>query len=93
MAKTQQFKLDATRPFYAAVGVTDLAVAFARDAAADVQTRIAKLDLEPKALRDQARTVVVSASTTSRPRPRPSRASSRRTSARSSPSSTRPSRT
>jgi hypothetical protein len=60
MAQTRQFKFDATRPFYAAVGVTDLAVEFARTRANDVQARFAKADFEPKALRDQARTVVVS---------------------------------
>jgi heparin binding hemagglutinin HbhA len=59
MAKTTQFKFDATRPFYAAVGAGDLAVAFARSTATDVQSRVSKLDIEPKALRDQARSVVV----------------------------------
>lgn len=57
--KTRQFKFDATRPFYAVVGVGDLAVEFARTRANDVQARWAKADFEPKALRDQARTVVV----------------------------------
>lgn len=51
-------KIDATRPLYALVGAGDLAVEYARTATADVQARIAKIDLEPKALRDQARTVV-----------------------------------
>lgn len=62
MAKTKQsrqFKLDATRPLYAVVGAGDLAVEFARTAATDVQTRLSKVELEPKALRDQAVTVVV----------------------------------
>lgn len=54
----KQFKLDATRPFYAGVGVVDFAVELARATATDVQTRLSKVDLEPKALRDQARTVV-----------------------------------
>jgi CCR4-NOT transcriptional regulation complex NOT5 subunit len=54
MAKSTQFKLDATRPFYAVVGVTDIAVEFARSAATDVQARFANVELEPKALRDQA---------------------------------------
>lgn len=53
-------KIDATRPFYAVVGAGDLAVEFARTYATDVQARIAKVELEPKALRDQARTIVVS---------------------------------
>ncbi len=59
------FKIDATRPFYAAVGATDLAVELARSTAtevqtrfAGVQTRLAKTDLEPKALADQAGTLV-----------------------------------
>jgi len=51
-------KIDATRPFYAVVGAGDLAVEFARNATADVQARFSKVDLEPKALRDQARTLV-----------------------------------
>jgi len=52
-------------PFYATVGVTDLAVEAVREYVADVQTRVrgyqqsvAKVDLQPKALRDQAVTVV-----------------------------------
>ena len=60
MAKTKQFKLDPTRPFYAVVGAGDLAVEYARTAATDVQARFSKVDLEPKALGDQARTVVAS---------------------------------
>jgi len=56
----RQLKRDATRPLYAGVGVVDLAVELARTTATDVSTRISKVDLEPKALRDQARTVVVS---------------------------------
>ena len=51
-------KIDATRPFYAVVGAGDLAVEYARNATADVQARFGKVELEPKALRDQARTVV-----------------------------------
>jgi heparin binding hemagglutinin HbhA len=51
MANTkQQSKFDATRPFYAAVGAGDLAVALARNAANDVQARFTKVDLEPKAV-------------------------------------------
>ena len=45
----KQFKLDATRPFYAAVGAGDLAIALARNGVADVQDRVAKIDVEPKA--------------------------------------------
>jgi hypothetical protein len=58
--KNKQFNFDATRPFYAAVGAGDLAVALARTATADVQSRAAKVDLEPKVLRDQALTLVSS---------------------------------
>jgi len=56
-------------PFYATVGVTDLAVEAVREYVADVQTRVrgyqkdvqktvAKVDLQPKVLRDQAVTVL-----------------------------------
>ncbi|WP_028636562.1 hypothetical protein [Nocardioides sp. URHA0032] len=70
MAKAKfDIKTEATRPIYAGVGVTDLAVGFVREYVADVQKRFAGvqkdvqarvtgLDLEPKALRDQAATVV-----------------------------------
>ncbi|HET7388443.1 MAG TPA: hypothetical protein VFJ19_17455 [Nocardioidaceae bacterium] len=47
-------QIDASRPFYAAVGAGDLAVEFARTRANDVQTRIARIDLDPTALREQA---------------------------------------
>jgi len=56
MATTRQIKQNravATRPLYAAVGAGDLAVAFARSAAGDVQTRLAKIELQPKTLRDE----------------------------------------
>lgn len=58
MAKTNQPKLDPSRPFYAAVGVADLTVEVARSAAAEAQRRLAQVDLEPRVLRDQAFTVV-----------------------------------
>jgi hypothetical protein len=70
MAKAKfDIKSEATRPIYAGVGVTDLAVELVREYVADVQkrftgvqrdvqARISDLDLEPKALRDQAVTVV-----------------------------------
>lgn len=54
----KQPKFDATRPFYAAVGAGDLAIALARNGVEDVQARVGKVDLEPKALRDQALTLV-----------------------------------
>jgi hypothetical protein len=66
---TFEIPTEAARPLYAGVGVTDAVVGFVRDAFADlqkqlaevqkdVQTRITSIDLEPKALRDQAVTVV-----------------------------------
>ncbi len=70
MAKAKfDIKTEATRPIYAGVGVTDLAVGLVRDYVADaqkrfagvqkdVQTRVTKIDLEPKALREQAATVL-----------------------------------
>jgi heparin binding hemagglutinin HbhA len=70
MAKAKfDIKTEAARPLYAGVGVTDLAVAAVRDYVADVQKRLAgvqkdvqaritDLELEPKALRDQAVVVV-----------------------------------
>jgi len=56
--KQPQVNFTAPRPFYVAVGAADLAVALARTAATDVQTRLAKVDFEPKALREQGRTIV-----------------------------------
>jgi hypothetical protein len=51
MAKTiSTTKANPIRPFYAAVGGVDVAVAFARTGLSDVQTRLAKVDIEPKAL-------------------------------------------
>ena len=70
MAKAKfDIKTEATRPLYAGVGVADLAVELVRVYVADfqkrfegvqkdVQTRVTKVDLEPKALREQATTVV-----------------------------------
>ncbi len=58
MARTTQFKIEASRPLHAVVGAGDLAVKRARTAAADVQARFARIELEPKALREQARTRV-----------------------------------
>ncbi len=66
---TIDLPIEATRPLYAGVGATDLVVGYVRDAVADfqkklaevqkdVQTRITSIDLEPKALRDQAVVVV-----------------------------------
>ena len=51
MAKTiSTTKANPIRPFYAAVGGVDVAVAFARTGLSDVQTRLAKVEREPKAL-------------------------------------------
>ena len=70
MAKAKfDIKTEAARPLYAGVGVTDLAVSAVRDYVADVQkkfggvqkdvqARITGFEFEPKALRDQAVTVV-----------------------------------
>jgi hypothetical protein len=58
-------KTEALKPVLAGVGVTDLAVEAVREYVTDVQTRVrgyqksvASVDLQPKALRDQAVTVV-----------------------------------
>src|SRR3954454_13479439 len=68
MAKTKfDIKTEATRPLYAGVGVTDLAVGFVREYVADVQKKVAGVqkdvqtrvtDLEPKALREQVVTLL-----------------------------------
>ena len=70
MAKAKfDIKTEATRPIYAGVGVTDLAVEFVREYVADVQkkfagvqkdvqTKVSDFELQPAALRDQAVTVV-----------------------------------
>jgi hypothetical protein len=70
MAKAKfDIRNEATRPLYAGVGVTDLAVARLREYVADVQKKfvdvqkdvqksVTDLDLQPKAIRDQATTVV-----------------------------------
>jgi ElaB/YqjD/DUF883 family membrane-anchored ribosome-binding protein len=73
MATFDNLKLDnlktdlkvAAKPLYAGVGATDLAVELVRDYVTEAQKRFAgaqkrvtDIDLEPKALRDQATTVV-----------------------------------
>ena len=84
MAKTiSTTKVNPIRPFYAAVGGVDIAVAVARTGLTDVQTRLAKVELEPKALASQVR----------RPRPRTLPARVEAPSTSSSPSSTTPSTT
>jgi hypothetical protein len=61
----KEIKLDPTRPLYAGVGVVDAAVEVVREYVADVQTKfldvqksVTTRDFEPKALREQAVTVV-----------------------------------
>jgi heparin binding hemagglutinin HbhA len=56
---SQQIKVDPIRPFYAAVGSVDIAVAAARTGLTDVQTRLSRVDLEPKAIAEQGRTLVI----------------------------------
>lgn len=63
--KTLDIPAVATKPIYAGVGVTDLAVEVVRDYVSDVQKRfvdvqktVTDFDFEPKALREQAVTVV-----------------------------------
>ena len=51
-------KTEATRPLYAGVGVTDLAVSVVRDYVAGVQKNVNEIDFQPQALRSQAVTVV-----------------------------------
>jgi heparin binding hemagglutinin HbhA len=43
-------RIDPTRPFFAAVGGVDIAVAYARTGISEAQSRLAKVDFEPKAL-------------------------------------------
>ena len=57
---TRSNRIDPTRPFYAAVGGVDIAVSYARTGLSEAQTRIAKVDFEPKALAEQSRTAVTS---------------------------------
>jgi hypothetical protein len=56
---TIDLPVEATRPLYAGVGATDLVVGYVREAVADLQKRVTAIELEPKALRDQAVGVVV----------------------------------
>ena len=56
MAKTtspKSNKVDPTRPFYAAVGGVDVAVAAARNGISEAQSRLSKVDLAPKAIPGQ----------------------------------------
>ena len=55
MAKTKfDIKTEATRPLYAGVGVTDLAVEFVRGYVTDVQTRVADVQKNVTELRPPA---------------------------------------
>lgn len=62
MATTTRAKFDikteASKPLFATVGATDLAVEAVRDYVADVQKNVASLEFKPAALRAQARTAV-----------------------------------
>lgn len=59
MAKAKfDIKTEATRPLYAGVGVTDLAVEAVRDYVADVSKTVTKIDFQPQTLRVQAVSVV-----------------------------------
>ena len=66
MAKAKfEIKTEATRPIYAYVGVADLAVETVRESVTDVQkrlnevqSRVSDFDFEPKALRQQAVSLV-----------------------------------
>lgn len=59
MAKAKfDIKSEATRPIYAYVGVTDLAVEAVRESVSDVQKRVVDIDFKPAALRQQAVTLV-----------------------------------
>jgi hypothetical protein len=56
MAKTtspRSNKVDPIRPFYAAVGGVDVAVAAARNGISEAQSRLSKVDLAPKAIPGQ----------------------------------------
>jgi len=60
MARTiTHTKTNPARPFYAAVGGVDAAVSIARNGISDVQARLSKVDIEPKALADQGRALVL----------------------------------
>jgi heparin binding hemagglutinin HbhA len=61
MAKNQrQIKVDPTRPFYAAVGGVDIAVAAARTGLTEAQTRLSRVELEPRVLAGRGTTLVLS---------------------------------
>ncbi|MEP7088478.1 MAG: hypothetical protein ABI776_00115 [Nocardioidaceae bacterium] len=55
---TKSNKVDPIRPFYAAVGGVDLAVAAARTGLTEAQTRLAKVDFEPKTLPSRVEALV-----------------------------------
>ena len=59
MAKAKfDVKNEATRAFYAGVGANDLAVEVVRDLVATAQKSVTQIDLDPKALREQAVTIL-----------------------------------
>ncbi len=56
--KKIEIPAEVTRPFYAYVGATDLAVEYVRTTVADVQKQVRKIELTPRALRSQVTTKV-----------------------------------
>ena len=72
MAKTNSIKsnkVDPIRPFYAAVGTVDIAVAAARTGLSEAQVRLAKVDFAPKAIPAQVEALVNDANPPSSGRP------------------------
>jgi membrane protease subunit (stomatin/prohibitin family) len=55
---TRSNRVDPTRPFYAAVGSVDAAVAYARNGLSEAQSRLSKVDLEPRAIPGRAQKLV-----------------------------------
>ena len=86
---SSSIKAEAVKPLYAVAGATEIAYEFARgytaeaqkqaqsSASADVQTRVSKIERDPKALQGQAVSLVNARSTSSRRTPRTRRPSSR----------------
>jgi hypothetical protein len=62
MAKTQfnveQLKAEAVKPLFAVAGATEVAYEFARGYTAQAQTRVSKIERDPKALQEQAISLV-----------------------------------
>jgi hypothetical protein len=59
MAKTQfSLKTEAVKPLYAVAGATEVAYEFARGYTAQAQTRVSKIERDPRALQGQALSLV-----------------------------------